>query len=92
MSLVYRYFCDSCGRDYKEALEACEFCGSHDITHAVAYGQVEFNDAEDNARLEEIRAENAERYAVMDTLIEVAMGNYDVPAYSEGFLKVRQAS
>lgn len=93
MSLVYRHFCDDCGRDSVEPIEVCEWCGSHDITHAVAYGQVDYDDASDAARMDEIRAENALRYAAMDFMVDqiVDAGKIELPEYSENFLSRKQA-
>lgn len=68
MSLVYFHFCDDCGRSSREAIEVCEWCGSHDISRAPAYAQVDYDDEVDNARLAEIRAQDA----IVDQLIQQA--------------------
>lgn len=93
MSVVYYHWCDDCGKHSVEPIEVCEWCGSHDITHAPAFSQVEWDDAADAKRLDEIRAESAARYALMDMKFDqiVDKASIELPTYSEGFLRRKQA-
>lgn len=57
MSVVFAHFCDDCGFSARTIEgDACPRCGSPDITFAPTCATVDYDDAKDAARLEEIRA------------------------------------
>jgi rRNA maturation endonuclease Nob1 len=55
----YAYFCNDCGKSSHAPMHICERCGSEDCEHAPAYTSVDYDDAADEKRMAEIRAQVA---------------------------------
>lgn len=83
MSVIYAWWCNDCGHTHHTRTDECEKCQSTDIYHGAAYGQVEYDDAQQEARLAEIRGE------VVDQIIEAAV--IELPPVEAGWFTKRQA-
>lgn len=66
MTIHYAYFCDDCGHTHTQPTDECVECGSFDIERAPHYASVDYDDAKDDARLAQIRAESKSVWEAMD--------------------------